>query len=159
MNPYILLLLGYFLILLEFYLPGAVMGVMGSILVLFSMITFSTESPSIIWTIVFNLLALAGVAALIKFAIWKIPRTKSSFSIYSNDDQEGYQASSFDPTTIGKEGVVLSDLKPGGYILVDGKQNQAISISGYIEKGKKVIVIKGQEESLIVREAKDSEDE
>jgi len=46
----------------------------------------------------------------------------------------------------------LTDLKPGGYILVEGKQHQALSNTGYIVKGKEVKIIGGQEESLIVKQ-------
>lgn len=151
MNPYLLLLLGYVLIFLEFYLPGAIMGILGSLLVITSILVFVSQSGSLLFSLLYIVVALLGIAALVKFALWKIPRTKSSFSIYLRGDQKGYRASSFDTSAIGKVGTVLSDLKPGGYILIDGKQHQAVSVSGYIEKGTKVLVLKGQEESLIVK--------
>lgn len=147
MNPYVLLIVGLVLILLEFYLPGAVMGTAGGLLVLASLFLAVIQFQSTWWILFFFIVALASVAAVIKFALWKIPRTKS---IYSSGDQTGYQASSFDASAIGKKAVVLSDLKPGGYILVDGKQEQAISESGYIAQGEEVIVLRGEGESLIV---------
>ncbi|QLH37527.1 MAG: hypothetical protein HWD61_05345 [Parachlamydiaceae bacterium] len=45
----------------------------------------------------------------------------------------------------------MTDLKPGGFIIVDGKQQPAISKEGYLSKGTKVKVIGGEESNLIVR--------
>lgn len=152
MNPFVLLVLGLLLIFLEFFLPGAVFGIFGGILVLWSILSFAMESGSAGWTTLYIIAIIIGVAYLIKFALWKIRHSSSKFSIYLDKDQTGYQASTFDKSAIGKQGVVISDLKPGGYILVDGKQHQAISITGYLTKGTEVIVLSGQEESLIVKQ-------
>ena len=147
MNPYILLIVGLVLILLEFYLPGAVMGSAGGLLILASLFLAVIQFNSTWAIVLFFLIAILSVIGVIKYALWKIPRSKN---IYSSGDQEGYFASSFDASAIGKKGVVLSDLKPGGYIMVDGKQQQAISESGYISQGEEVIVLRGDGESLIV---------
>lgn len=147
MNPFVLLVIGLVLILLEFYLPGAVLGTAGGLLVLASIFVAAMQFESAWMVILYFFFVIGAVIAVIKYALWKIPRSKS---IYSSADQEGFQASSFDASAIGKTGVVLSDLKPGGYILVNGKQQQAISESGYISQGEEVIVLRGEGESLIV---------
>lgn len=154
MNPYILLVLGYLLIFLEFYLPGAVMGVTGGLLLFASIIFFAMQSNSMAAILLYIIGTIAGVAILIKFALWRIINAKPGYSIYSDDDQAGFQASEFDESAIGKKGIVVTDLKPGGHILIEGKRMQAISQSGYITKGTEVIVVGGQEESLIVKNIK-----
>ncbi len=154
MTPFILLALGLVLVFIEFYLPGIILGTIGAILIFASMFLFVQQSESAVAIILYIIGCLAAVALLIKYALWKIPRTKGMFSIYSDKDQQGYQASSYDVSAIGKEGVVLSDLKPGGYILINGAQHQALSQAGYIEKGTKVAVIGGEGESLIVKPLK-----
>jgi membrane-bound ClpP family serine protease len=151
---FVFLILGLLLIFLEFILPGIVMGVMGGLLVLASLIIFALQSNSAIETLLYIVGTAICVGFIIKFALWRIPRAKSKYSIYLHRDQEGYQASEYDKSAIGKKGVVLSDLKPGGYILIEGKSHQAISLSGYITKGTEVIVVSGQEESLIVKNIK-----
>lgn len=153
MIPFILLILGLLLILFEFYLPGAVIGIIGGAIILISIILFA-QTHSWIALLFFILAAIICVGLLIRFALWRIVQAKPEHSIYLHGDQEGYQASSFDATAIGKIGIVLSDLKPGGYITIDGKQHQAISITGYIPKDEQVIVLSGQEESLIVKSLK-----
>lgn len=151
MNPFILLALGLLLVFLEFFLPGAVLGICGGVLILWSVISFAMQSGSPLQTTIYMIAIGVGLVYLIKFALWKIRTSSSRFSIYLKDDQEGYQASKFDHAAIGKKGIVLTDLKPGGFILVDGKQHQAISQSGYLQKGVEVLVLGGQEESLIVK--------
>lgn len=155
MIPYLLVLLGLLLIMIEFYIPGAVMGILGAISILSGIILFASQTES--WFAIFLFIAAtaAAVICLIRFALWRIVHSKGPYSIYSNHNQEGFQASSFDRSAIGKHGVVLADLKPGGFILVEGVQHPAISISGYIAKGEEVTIINGQEQSLIVKK-KDS---
>lgn len=153
--PYILLLLGLILIFIEFYLPGAVMGILGSLLIVASMIIFASSSSSALAISLYVFGVAVSIGLLIKFALWRIVNTKPDNSIYSDANQEGFKASEYDHTAIGKKGVVITDLKPGGYVLIDGMQHGAISASGYITKGSKIIVISGQEESLIVQEIKE----
>lgn len=151
MIPVVLLILGLFLILIEFYVPGAIMGILGTLLMLISIVLFAYQSQSP-WAIgLFVFVAIICLILMIRFALWRIVRAKPGHSIYSHGDQKGYIASSFDIKAIGKMGTVLSDLKPGGYIVVDGKQHQAISISGYISKGDEVVVVAGEGESLLVK--------
>lgn len=150
MIPFLLVFLGLILIFFEFYLPGAVLGTLGGISIIAGVILFVFQTSSLIAILLFIVGVSIAVGVLIRFAIWRIKNAKPQYSIYSNDNQEGYQASTYDKTAIGKKGVVIADLKPGGYILVEGEQKPAISISGYISKGESVVVIGGQEQSLMV---------
>jgi membrane-bound ClpP family serine protease len=154
MSPFILLAIGLLLIFIEFYLPGAVMGVTGTILVLISIFLFASTFNSSILTILYIIGTTVCVGLLIKFALRRIVKAKPEYSIYSNKDQKNYYASSYDKTAIGKKGIVLADLKPGGYITIEGKQHQAISLTGYLTKGTEVIVVSGDGESLSVRSEK-----
>lgn len=151
MNPFILLIVGFLMIFIEFYLPGAIMGIGGGILILISLIWFAYETDSPLFVLLYILAVGVGLGFLIKYALWKIRNTRSEYSIYSSSAQSGYQASEYDHSAVGKIGIVLSDLKPGGYILIDGVQHQALSQAGYLVKGTEVIVVSGQEESLIVK--------
>lgn len=151
MTPFLLLLLGLFLILLEFYLPGAIMGILGTLALLAAIVLFASQTDSLMALFLFMIGTAVSVGLLIRFALWRIKHAKPEYSIYSDKDQEGYRASHYDKTTIGKTGTVSTDLKPGGYILIEGKTYPAISISGYIPKGEQAVVMGGQEQSLLVR--------
>lgn len=151
----LLVIFGLVLILFEFYLPGAVLGVLGGVAILVGVILFASQS-SLFSTLLFFAGTVIAVILIIRFAIWRIKNAKPQYSIYSNANQEGYQAVDYDKTAIGKSGIVVADLKPGGYILIEGKQYPAISIAGYISKGECITVISGQEQSLIVIPKKES---
>ena len=151
MNAYLLLFIGLLFVFLEFYLPGAVLGAIGGVLIVTSYIVLIQDGAGATEFLLFLAGSLVAVVLLIRFALWKIPRAKKGHGIYLAGDQEGYVASSFDKTAFGKEGTVLTDLKPGGFILIEGKPHPAISLSGYIEKGQKIKVITGEGESLIVK--------
>lgn len=151
MSPFLLLILGLVLIFLEFYVPGAIMGVCGGMMVFISIVLFAMESQSIAYTLLYIVIVICALVALFKFALWRIRTAKPNSSIFSDSSQEGYVASRFDASAIGKKGIVDTDLRPGGHIIVDGKRVQALSQSGYIVKGSEVIVIGGQEANLIVK--------
>lgn len=151
MTPLILLLIGFFLIFLEFYLPGAVMGITGGVLVFVALILFVADNPSPIAIFLAVIGVVVSLVLLVKFAIWRIRTAKADNSIYSADNQVGFQACSYDSSMIGKSGVVVTDLKPGGHILIEGQRLQAISQNNYLVKGTEVLVIGGQEQSLIVK--------
>lgn len=151
MISYIFWALGLLMLFFEFFLPGAIFAAIGILLLGLSAFFFISEATSIFSIATFLFFLLLSIFLVLKGAIYSIKRSKSSRSIYSDDSQEGFVASSFDLSAIGKRGTVLSDLKPGGYILIDGKRTQAISKSGYIASGCEVEVVSGQEETLIVK--------
>jgi membrane-bound serine protease (ClpP class) len=95
--------------------------------------------------------SLLALIVLIKFALWRVKSGKPGSSVYLSGDQEGYRAPTFCQDAVGKEGVALSDLGPSGHILVENKKLQAVSKSGYLEKGSEIVVLEGKGAYLLVR--------
>lgn len=151
MTPFILWFLGLLFVLLEFYLPGAILGTIGGVLLIISVVLFAVQSTSAWAIVLFVVGVIASTILLILRTLKRIPNAAAPFSIYLKGDQEGYQAAHYDAAMIGKKGVVIADLKPGGYILVEGKKMAAISQTGYLPSGSNVVVIGGEGDSLIVR--------
>lgn len=151
MSPWLLLFLGLILVFMEFYLPGAILGIMGGISLLASIVLFTLQSNSIVAVVGYLILVVFAFGMVLRLALRTIRSTRADQSIYSDDAQEGYQASEYDHNAIGKSGVAVTDLKPGGYVLVEGKRMQAISQAGYITKGSPIVVVDGEEESVIVK--------
>lgn len=151
MSPWLLYLIGMILVFFEFYLPGAILGFCGGLFIFASIIAYAKTSTSVWLTIGYLFFVGLTLQMLIRFALWKIRTAKAGYSIYSDSNQEGFQASEFDHSALGKTGAAVTDLKPGGYVVVDGKRQQALSQAGYIVKGSEIIVVGGQEESLIVK--------
>jgi len=151
MLPFVLLAVGLLLIFLEFFLPGGIMGTIGALVVMGSIVLFAMQTESMLYILLYTVGSVVIVALLFRFALWRIRHGEPGKTIYSDDAQEGFTASRFDTTAIGKSGLVDTDLKPGGHIIIDEKRHSAISVSGYISKGEKVKVIGGQGESLTVK--------
>lgn len=151
MLPFVLLAVGLLLIFLEFFLPGGVMGTLGALVVLSSIVFFAMQTESLLYILLYAFGSFVLVYLLFRFALWRIQHGEPGKTIYSDDDQEGFTASAYDKATIGKIGVVDTDLRPGGHIIIEEKRHSAISRSGYISKGDNVKVIGGEGESLIVK--------
>ena len=143
---------GLLLIVLEFFLPGGIMGVAGGVVFILGLVAFALNSPSIILTLVVFAVAIALLILVIRLTLKRIQRSKSEASIYLKGDQEGYKASAFEKEMIGREGVVKADLKPAGHVLIEGKLYQVLSRGGYLVQGTPVVVIGGQGAHLIVKE-------
>lgn len=114
MSPYLLLFAGLLLLYLEFYLPGGVMGTAGALIIIFSIALVFIQSESALEILIFVLVSIVATIAVIRFALWHIRRTHTSKSIFLESDQEGYRASSFEKSMIGKKGTSLADMRPGG---------------------------------------------
>lgn len=70
----------------------------------------------------------------------------------TQDKEAGYTAFNSDILQyVGNTGIALTDLKPAGFIEIDGKRLDAESEGGYIEKGDEVEVLKVRSINLIVR--------
>ena len=151
MIPILLAVVWLFLVLAEFYLPGAIMGIMGGCLLVASVVLFAMESEQAWMTVVFATSILVALVFVIRYAILWISHAKSNSSIYLRGDQEGFVASTFDHTLIGKRGVVSADLKPGGFIQIGEEIYPAISVEGYLQKETPIAVIGGEGQSLIVK--------
>jgi len=148
MIPFVLLFLGLLSVFIEFFLPGAVFGFIGAVLIVMSIVMYAGETTSVLSLVMYIILALGLFGLVIKLALISVRKNKS---LFSNADQAGYVATSYDATAIGERGVVASDLKPAGYIMIQGKKLQARSASGYIVAGSTVEVIGGEEDALIVK--------
>lgn len=143
-------ILGLALIYTEFFLPGGILAVIGSISLLTSII-LCFMNTSTLWGSLYILFLILAVISTCKFALWKMRKSKTKDRFYLEKDQEGFLAASFDREMIGKKGTVFTELKPAGHILIEGTQYQALSEGGFLSKGEAVEVVGGQGSHLIVR--------
>ena len=152
MMPYLVLVVGLAIIWVEFYVPGGVMAVIGSLVVLGAVVAYGVAGHTPLAVLGFLVLALVGVVLTIRGALRNIRRSGEHNTFFLSRDQEGFTAvDSFDKTLIGKDAVTLTDLGPSGYVLIDGKRHPAASRGPYIDKGRTVRVIGGEAEYLIVK--------
>ncbi len=145
----VLSLIGLFLIYLEFFLPGSIFAIGGSILLLTSFFFLMVEKVKLIHFIIYAVVLFLLGLIVVKLALKKL---KANKDIFLNSDQQGYRASNYKKDLIGKEGIASTDLRPTGKIFVNDRTYFAITKENYIEKGKKIKIIAGQGSNLIVKE-------
>lgn len=144
-------LIGFLLIYLEFFLPGILLGIIGGLLLTGGVVFFHLQKLGWPWDLAYFLLTAIGTALTCRFAIWHLKRSGRKDTFFLSNTQEGYTASSFDASLIGKAGEAATDLKPSGHVLIEGQRFQALSELGYLPKGTKVEVVNGKGAHLIVR--------
>lgn len=145
----LLLALGLCLIFFEFFLPGIVFALIGSLSLIGSCIACFIYYP-LPWAFGYLIAVPLFVLGTCKLALFLLEKSKKRGDFASVADQTGFVASTFDTTAIGKEGIVSTELKPAGHIVVEGKQHQALSEQGFLDKGTVVHILSGRGSYLVV---------
>lgn len=145
----ILIFIGLVLVGIEFFFPGIFFGILGGLSIVAGNTIFALQGYHLLVSLAFSGGSILGLVAVCKCALWQIKRRRQFFL---KDDQEGFVATSYSKEFIGQSGVVDSDLKPSGHVVIKGQRMQAVSDRGYIEKGVKITVLAGQGGRLIVKE-------
>ncbi len=135
-------LAGLFLLFLELFVPGGILGVIGSLCTLYgiwSIISWNT------WAGVAVIAATAVyIYLLIKF--W----AKRVTMVGSLGDAVGSSQDASPHEVVGEEGVADSRLCPTGYARIGKRRLQVVANSGYVEKGAKVRVIEVSGNRVVV---------
>ena len=169
----IIFIVGLLLVAVEvFVLPGFGIAGIAGILLIISGLALSlfpiVSSPELGWilpniNVVMNSFAIVSVcivlALILSFYLSKKILTKRNFlsnSAVLTADGKDYKvllsAKFSNEEMIGKQGESLNQLMPGGTVLIEGETFDSIAITGYIEKGKKVEVVKISNAQLVVKE-------
>lgn len=144
-------IVGLALIALEFFLPGGLIALIGGSMVIGGVICFFALDVALIYKIGFLFASVAAIMATCKLALWAI-RSRNKNSLYLDESQEGFVASSFEKTLVGLEAIAHSDLKPSGHIVVGEEHYQAVSEGEYLPKGTALTISGGRGAYLIVKE-------
>ena len=146
-----LAVLGLGLLFLEFFLPGIILGILGFASLLGSMYLFARDLP-LGWSVLYAIFLVVCGIGVCRFSLLCLKRSRKETGLYHVNDQEGFLASTHaDPSLIGKEGSVSTELKPAGHVIVDGKLYHATSQSGFLSKNTVIDVVDVKGAYLIVR--------
>ncbi len=162
----LLFILGLVLLLAEiFIIPGfGVAGISGIALILVSIflallgsdpfLDMRSVSLAIIQLSSSMVAALIGIFLLAKF----LPKTSAFSRLVLAETQtadKGFVSFPSDTNLIGKTGVAFTTLRPGGTSLIDGKKVDVVADSEYIEKDKKIKVIRVEGIKVVVTAVKE----
>ncbi len=142
----VIYLLGLTAMIVELFIPGAIIGISGFCAVVGTMIYAAATGQTV--------LALALLAATVVFLpfffmLWKnvlgrvfaVPETLVDFRSSAGDYE----------SLLGKDGVAESSLRPSGSAIVDGKRYTVMTRGEMLDKGAKIEVIDVAGSKLIVR--------
>ena len=149
-----LFVLGAMALLIEMFVPGfGAFGFSGLIMCVLGLL-FSVNSLEEFTKLAgFAMIACALLVAIL-IALKKFTKIKFYDRLANKEVQnveEGYVINKYNDDIIGKEAVVVTDLRPIGVVEVDGKRMDAFSDEGFIEKGSNVEITGKKSSSVIVR--------
>ncbi|MFS0861608.1 NfeD family protein [Fredinandcohnia sp. 179-A 10B2 NHS] len=153
MESVILFVIGIVLVLLEFVLPGGIIGLVG----VGAILTSFFMAGSSIWLISVSLLIALLVTIVVSILLVKVFGKKlhafrKIILFDSTNTESGYVSNQNRKELIGMQGFALTTLRPSGTALINNERIDVVTEGGYIESNKKIEVIKTEGSRIVVRE-------
>lgn len=154
----LLLVLGLLLICAEIVLPGAIVGIVGALMVLGSIVLTFVEYGTVLGTLYLFVAALLTGLAL-KLMVQALVKTRLGNIIVLKKDLNTSKSYADDRSSLlGKTGKALTDLRPAGTALLDGQRSDVVTEGLYVSKGQPIQVIAVEGARIVVREVSLSDD-
>lgn len=139
------------LIAAEFVLPGMVIGIIGALAGIYGLFLASQEGlPSFL---LHASVLVVGIILEVSLFRKLAPGIASWLGLASHAVSDGSAVPSADSfaSLVGREGLALTALAPGGTVEVDGRRVQAASIDGFLDKGTAIVVVEVATGGVTVR--------
>jgi len=142
----VLYILGMALMITEVFMPGAVMGIVGLVFALGSIvIAFSQESQ----TLGFVLIGITAVSIPLMVFVW-LGVLKRLMAIKMT--QQGYTSAMVHlKELIGQEGVAITMLRPSGMARFGDRKVDVVAESEVIDKDTRIKVVEVESNRVVVR--------
>ena len=154
----VLLVLGYFVLLLEFAIPSfGLLTIVALVLLGFGLITLAGIVDT--WVVV-----VVGTTSFLAFIVLLRFLMKSKVLnrlgiVLDEKIRGGSSKVATQQELTGKHGVAVSDLRPSGIVEIEGKRHDVVTDAGdYIESGSKVIVVRISTNTVVVEKLLDEEE-
>ncbi|MGX4669631.1 NfeD family protein [Cerasibacillus sp. JNUCC 74] len=153
MEAVILLILGIVLIIAEFFVPGGILGLLGTASVIGSLFMSGYDIGHMAMSIAIAFL-LSIIVSVILFR--RIGMDKGIFHHIILKDQTstelGYVSSVNRLELIGLEGVTVTPLRPAGTAVFDDERLDVVSEGRFIDQNEKVKIVKVEGVRIVVRQ-------
>lgn len=148
----LLFLAGVLLLLVEVTTVGfGLSGIMGMLLV-FTGLVFSSESPGVGFITLFSAITFSVlIGVLLVHLGYRSRLMKRSVLDTRLTTARGYTGKTVDTTLVGKMGIAKTALRPIGEALIEGQVVEVITQGEFIPKGSTVTVFKTENAQLFVR--------
>lgn len=149
----ILFAIGSLLIIAELFIPGGIIGIIGGVLVIASLL-FAGESFTYMAYSVLLAIIIAGIGMVILMKIFgkKLHMFNKLVLKDATTTEEGYVSNANRIELIGKVGKALTPLRPSGTVAVENERLDVVTEGSYIDAGKTVEIIKVEGSRIVVRE-------
>ncbi len=145
-------LLGAGLLLLgaEIFVPGGILGTFGGLLLLGAMIAGFPAFPGYGHFVAIGILFLVGIA----IALWikYFPRSRVGQAMTVSQDEATFKATQDGlQDLLGAQGEAKSDLRPGGFAMINGRRVDVVTEGGMIDKGSAITVVEVEGNRVVVK--------
>jgi membrane-bound serine protease (ClpP class) len=146
------LVAGIILILLELFLPGGILGVIGLVAIIasFFFASYDLFHMAVSLSIAFIVTTIVAIL-LYKFMGYRGFMTKIILKDSTSEDR-GYSSYHKRDHLVGLVGEALTDLRPAGTALIENERLDVITEGTFIDKGKRIKVVKTEGVRVVVRE-------
>jgi len=136
-----LLIIGFFLIGMELFVPGGILGIFGTIAwIAAAVIGYTRFDPP--WNLLSTIALLS--TGILTFIIWirYFPKSRIGRSLALTENAASFKAHTIGrDIALGARGKALSDLRPSGVARIDGKRVDVVADGEWIEAGSSIKVV------------------
>lgn len=137
----VLFALGVLLLAIEVIVPGAIIGVVGGVLLLIGVIVAFDTYGAGGGAVATGAALVAGCVALyLEFVLLPKSRFAKTFSMTATVDGRSQPALA-DRRVIGRRAVAVTTLAPSGVVELDGKRYEAFARTGHVRAGTELEVV------------------
>jgi membrane-bound serine protease (ClpP class) len=149
----ILFAVGVGLMILEFFIAGGIVGIIGFIAVIASFFMASGNVVHMGITLLIAMAATILVSILMVKVLGKRMKLFGKIILTDSTSTEGGYVSNKNRTELmGLEGITVTALRPSGTIIVGDERLDVVSEGSFIQKDKKVKIVKTEGSRIVVRE-------
>jgi len=145
--------IGVILVIIELFVVGAIIGIIGMGLIIFSIITLGDNLIYMIASVVVALiLSIIEWVILVKIFKRKIPFLDKVVLKDSTNAEAGYTSHEDRSHLVGLTATTLTDLRPAGIITLNNERIDAVSDGSFILRNKAVTILEVEGTRVVVRE-------
>ena len=148
-----LFIVGLILLIVELMIPGfGLPGISGIIFVIIGVILAMDSVSNAIFSISIAIIITTIVGIILVKRGFESKLFKSIVLDNKHEKEKGYISSETrNHGLINKNGIAASDLKPSGFIDIDGERFDSLSDDGYIPKGTAIVITRIEGSKIFVR--------
>ncbi|MBM7569622.1 NfeD family protein [Aquibacillus albus] len=149
----ILLILGIILVVVEIFVPGGILGIIGIGAIIFSLFLSGQDMGHMAWSVGIAIL----VSIIVSVILYKTMGLEKGIFKHiilkdATTTEKGYISSVNRVELVGQEGKTLTPLRPSGTAIFDEERLDVVSEGGFISSDKSVKVVKTEGARIVVRE-------